>query len=304
MLHPAAEPFGEMKTAFTTTNDCAKDETRMYGAILGDIAGSRFEFSRPTGFDWKTTDLFGGVSTFTDDTVLTVATKYAVLQGVTYRRAYSMFGKRYSSVGYGTMFKQWLNTESEKPYNSFGNGSAMRVSFIGQHFSTLERVEEEAGVSSQCTHNHVQGVKAAQATAAAIFLARTGESKQKISRYLRQKYGYAVRKPLSLYRPFGKFDDTAMGTMPLAIRCFLESEDWESCIRNVFSVKCDTDTVACIAGGIADAFYGGTGMQEEALLERFLVKPNQFGVFDTFLYDWAVKPDTYTIDTKEGNCGL
>ena len=263
----------------------------MYGAILGDIAGSRFEFSRPKNFDWRTVDLFGGMSTFTDDTVLTVATKYAILKGVPYARAYGKFGRKYSWVGYGTMFKNWLNAHSEKGYNSYGNGSAMRVSFIGQYFDTLEEVEEQARISSLCTHNHVQGQKAAMATAAAVFMARTGASKKEIAGYLRTEYGYTVRKPLMFYRPFGKFDVTAMGTMPLAIRCFLESEDWESCIRNVFSVKCDTDTVACIAGGMADAYYGGTGLEEEALLRRFLIKPDDHGVFDTFLYDWATKSD-------------
>ena len=229
----------------------------MYGAILGDIAGSRFEFSKPQGFDWRTVDLFGARSAYTDDTVLTVATKYAILTGTPYAKAYALFGKRYSRVGYGTMFKNWLNSGSQKGYNSYGNGSAMRVSYIGWHFDTLEAVEGQAARSSTCTHDHPEGIRAAQATA--------------------------------FYRPFGKFDDTAMGTMPLAIRCFLESEDWESCIRNVFSIKCDTDTVACIAGGIADAFYGGTGQDEEALLKRFLVKPDENGRFDKFLYQWAVK---------------
>ncbi len=261
----------------------------MYGAILGDIAGSRFEFSRPHNFDWKTTDFFGGLSAYTDDTVLTVATKYAVLTGTPYARAYLKFGKRYHRVGYGTMFKNWLNASSQKGYNSFGNGAAMRVSYIGRYFSTLEEVEEQAVLSALVTHNHPEGVRAAQATAGAVFLARTGSTKKEIARYLNKKYGYVTRTPLLVYRPFGKFDDTAMGTMPLAIRCFLESEDWESCIRNVFSVKCDTDTVACIAGGIADAYYGGTELDEEALLKRFLIKPNDRGQFDTFLYDWAVK---------------
>ncbi len=271
----------------------------MYGAILGDIAGSRFEFTRPEGFDWKTVELFGGMSTFTDDTVLTVATKYAVLKRVPYAKAYGLFGRRYAHVGYGNMFLNWLSAHSEKGYNSYGNGSAMRVSFIGQYFPTLERVEEEAEKSALCTHNHPEGIKAARAAAAAVFLAGTGSSKREIARYLHNTYGYAVRRPLSLYRPFGKFDVTAMGSMPLAIRCFLESEDWESCIRNVFSVKCDTDTVGCIAGAMADAFYGGTGLDEEALLKRFLVKPNEQGVFDTFLYDWAVKPPLPVEDPPE-----
>lgn len=261
----------------------------MYGAILGDIAGSRFEFSKPSGFDWRTVELFGGMSTYTDDTVLTVATKYAVLRGIPYAKAYGLFGRRYEHVGYGNLFLQWLCAHSEHGYNSYGNGSAMRVSFIGQHFDTLEETELEAEKSSLCTHDHPEGVKAAKATAAAIFLARTGAGKKEIAHYLHKTYDYTVHRPLSLYRPFGKFDVTAMGTMPLAIRCFLESDDWESCIRNVFSVTCDTDTVACIAGGIADAYYHGTGLDEDALLKRFLIKPNAQGVFDTFLYEWAVK---------------
>lgn len=261
----------------------------MYGAILGDIAGSRFEFSKPQGFNWRTTDLFGGLSTYTDDTVLTVATKYAVLENRPYAKAYGLFGRRYPKAGYGNMFRNWLNAHSEKGYNSLGNGSAMRVSFIGQYFNTMEQVLAEAEKSSVCTHNHPEGIRAAQATAAAIFLARTGSSKSEIAKYLHKNFEYSVRKPLALYRPFGKFDLTAEGTMPLAIRCFLESDNWESCIRNVFSVKCDTDTVACIAGGIADAFYGGTGFDEDELLKRFLMKPNEYGKFDTFLYDWAVK---------------
>lgn len=269
---------------------------------MGDIAGSRFEFSRPEGFNWRTVELFDGRCRYTDDTVLTVATKYAVLRQIPYAKAYGMFGRKYARAGYGNMFLHWLLTYSEKGYNSYGNGSAMRVSFIGRYFDTLEQVEAQAEESSLCTHNHPEGVKAAKATAAAVFLARTGASKREIAGYLHKTYGYTVKKPLAFYRPVGKFDVTAMGTMPLAIRCFLESEDWESCIRNVFSVKCDTDTVACIAGGIADAFYGGTGLDEEALLKRFLVWPNEQGVFDTFLYDWAVKPNSFS-SAKEADEG-
>lgn len=261
----------------------------MYGAILGDIAGSRFEFTRPEHFDWQTEELFHGMSKYTDDSVLTIATKYAILTGVPYAHAYRRFGRKYMQAGYGPMFKNWLHAQSERGYNSYGNGSAMRVSFIGWYFDSLEEVERQAELSSVCTHNHPEGVKAAKAAAAAIYMGRTGASKREIAHYIHKKYRYTVLKPLYAYRPFGKFDVTAMGTMPLALRCFLESEDWESCIRNVYSVRCDTDTVACIAGGIADAFYGGTGQDEEALLYRFLVRPNRVGAFDTYLYDWATR---------------
>ena len=227
------------------------------------------------------------MSKYTDDTVLSIATKYAVLNGLPYHKAYHTFGRRYMQAGYGPMFKNWLHARSEKGYNSYGNGSAMRVSYIGWHFNSLAEVERQAEESSKCTHNHPEGIKAAKATAAAVFMARTGASKREIAYYIHRKYRYAVLRPLITYRPFGKFDVTAMGTMPLALRCFYESEDWESCIRNVFSVRCDTDTVGCIAGGIADAFYGGTGQNEDELLRRFLIRPNRLGSFDTFLYDWA-----------------
>lgn len=261
----------------------------MYGAILGDIAGSMYEFSRPKGFNHKTVKLFDSLSRYTDDTVLSVATKYAVLTGCPYARAYSSFARRYPNAGYGNMFRRWAMNGSSHGYNSFGNGSAMRVSFIGDYFPTLELVEREAEASSVCTHNHPDGIKAARATAGMIYLARQGESKKELLRYI-GRYGYSTRKPVWLYRPFSKFDATAEVTMPLAIRCFFESDDWESCIRHVLSVPCDTDTVACIAGSIADAFYGGTGFDEDELLQRYLIKPASNGRFDTYLYDWATKP--------------
>lgn len=261
----------------------------MYGAILGDIAGSRFEFSKPKGFNYKTVPLFDSLCRYTDDTVLTVATKYAVLTGRPYHKAYGEFGRRYPKAGYGNMFRRWMMNHSSVPYNSFGNGSAMRVSFIGEYFGSLEEVEREAERSSVCTHNHKDGICAAKATAGAIYLARQGDSKESIRKYLK-RYGYTVSKPLFLYQPFSKFDATAQGSMPIAIRCFLESDNWESCIRNVFRLNCDTDTVACIAGGIADCFYGGTGFPEEELIKRYLVLPDEHGKFDKFLYQWAVKP--------------
>lgn len=260
------------------------------GAILGDIAGSRFEFSKPSGFNPKTEPLFTGLSRFTDDTVLTVATKYAVLSNRPFARAYGSFGRRYPKAGYGNMFRRWMMDHSEKGYQSYGNGAAMRVSFIGCYFDTLELVEREAERSARCTHDHVEGIRAAKATAAVVFLARMGASKAEICAYLKKKYHYPVRKPVWMYRPFSKFDATAQGSMPLAIRCFLESEDWESCIRKVFSVTCDTDTVCCIAGAMAYAMYQTTGYDEAALLKQYLVKPNEQGRFDSYLYDWAVKP--------------
>lgn len=269
----------------------------MYGAILGDIAGSRIEFGRPKNFDSKTAELFCSGCSYTDDTVLTIATKYAVLNNISYAKAYGNFGRKYRTVGYGTMFQRWLDAHSEKGYNSFGNGAAMRVSFIGEHFKTIERVEVEAEQSAICTHNHRDGYRAAVATASAIFLAREGFSKKEIARYLHKNFDYNVSTPLALYRPFGKFDPTAQATMPLAIRCFLESDNWESCIRNVFSVKCDADTVGCIAGGIAEAFYHTTGVDDENILKKYLVKPDKYGIWDEFLLKWAMM-DSSADDNK------
>lgn len=259
----------------------------MYGAILGDIAGSRFEFSRPENFNPKTESLFANACFYTDDTVMTIATKYAVLKSLPYAKAYGKFGRKYPSAGYGTMFKQWLESYSERGYNSFGNGGAMRVSYIGQYFDTMEKVQEEARKSAMCTHNHPDGVKGAVATASCIYMARTGCSKREIRWYVQRKFGYNLCRTLRMIRPFSKFDITSKGTMPVALLCFLESETWEECIRNVFSIKCDTDTVGCIAGGIADAFYHGTGFDEVALLKKYLIRPSAIGISDTYLFEWA-----------------
>ncbi len=261
----------------------------MYGAILGDITGSLYEFSKPQGFDHRKVVLFTPLNRFTDDTVLTVATKYALLNNMPYARAYSMFGRRYRKAGYGTLFLRWLDAGSSKGYGSFGNGAAMRVSFIGHYFNTLEEVERAAEESAICTHSHPLGIAAAKATAGMIYLARNNHSKKEITKYLKDRYHYKVNIPLAFYKPFGKFDATADGSMPIVIRCFLESDSWEHCMRNAFSIKCDTDTICCIAGGIAEAYFGKTGMNDQELLKRYLIKPAQFDKFDTFLYDWAIK---------------
>ena len=159
----------------------------MTGAILGDIAGSRFEFSKPSGFNYKKVELFGNNCFFTDDTVLTIATKYALLNDISYAKAYGKFGRMYRGVGYGTMFQRWLDGHAETGYGSFGNGAAMRVSYIAYHFDTLEKVEEEAKNSAMCTHNHIEGLKAAVATAGLIYLALRGERKKDLKKYFQQR---------------------------------------------------------------------------------------------------------------------
>lgn len=261
----------------------------MYGSILGDIAGSRFEFSRPKGFDWRTESLFTADCRYTDDTVMSVATKYALLTGTSFANAYRMFGRRYPHAGYGAMFQDWILDAGRRPYQSCGNGSAMRAGFIGEFCATLEEVEQKAADSAACTHNHPEGIKGAQAAAAGVFLARNGASKKEIRRVIQRRYGYCLRTPLTLRRPFSKVRQTCQATLPLAYSCFLESENFEGCIRNVFSCLCDTDTVGCIAGAIAEAYYRDTGFHNEELLRYYLVKPVAVGISDTFLYEWATK---------------
>lgn len=259
----------------------------MYGSILGDIVGSRFEFSKPKGFRASKVPLFAENCFFTDDSVMTIATRYALLNRVPYGRAYEKFGKRYPLAGYGTMFQSWLKSYPKQAYNSYGNGAAMRIGFLGWHFSTLEEVEKEAAKSAMCTHNHPEGIKGAVTAAGCVFLARTGASKREIRHYVQRQNGYNLNPPLVFRRPFTKFDISCQGSIPLAVRCFLESDSWESCMRNVLSVTCDTDTICCIAGAIADAYYQGTGYDELELLERYLVSVNMKGERDTFLFDWA-----------------
>ena len=198
----------------------------MYGSILGDIAGSRLEFSKPQGFNAKTAKLFTNNCFFTDDTVMTIATKYAVLNSTTYASAYASFGMKYPYVGYGTMFKNWINSHPKQAYNSFGNGAAMRVSFIGEYFDSIEKVKTEAEKSALCTHNHEEGVKGAVATAVCVYLSKSGCSKKEIRRYIERNYGYNFHRTLKMMRPFSKFDITCQGTLPVAFRCFWESDSW------------------------------------------------------------------------------
>ncbi len=225
----------------------------MIGAIAGDVIGSVFE-RRPI----KTMDfpLFSPHSRFTDDTVLTVAVAYAILNGVDYGEAIQDFGRRYPNAGYGGSFFNWLLAEERRPYNSWGNGSAMRVSPVGWAFDTLDDVLAEAEKSAAVTHNHPEGIKGAQATAVAIFLARTGANKSEIRNEISQRFGYDLERTVAGIRPFYTFDVSCQGSVPESIIAFLESKSVEDAIRKAISLGGDTDTMGCIASGIAYAFYG------------------------------------------------
>ena len=224
----------------------------MLGAIAGDIIGSAYEWHPTKRTDFE---LFTPRSTFTDDTVLTVAVADCILHGKDYAKTIKEYGLRYPGAGYGGMFQRWLASDSLSPYNSFGNGSAMRVSPVGFAFSTLEEVLEEAEKSAAVTHNHPEGIKGAQAIAAGIFLARTGRDKKTIAGYIEKTFGYNLRRALDEIRPAYDFDETCQGSVPEAIIAFLESDDYEDAVRKAVSLGGDSDTLACMAGGIAQAHY-------------------------------------------------
>jgi len=224
----------------------------MLGAITGDVIGSVYE-ANPI----KTTNfpLFTKHSRFTDDTVLTMATAHAVLRGLNYASVYRQFGRAYPRAGYGGAFITWLMVDGAPPYNSWGNGSAMRVSPVGFAFKSQEEVLQEAQKSAAVTHNHPEGVKGAQATALAVYLARSGHSKDRIRQVISDAFGYNLNRILKEIRPNYFFDVSCQGSVPEAILAFLESEDVESAIRLAISLGGDSDTLACIAGGVAFAFY-------------------------------------------------
>ncbi len=225
----------------------------MLGAIAGDIIGSVYEY-HPI----KTTQfpLFQEGSYFTDDTVLTVAVAYAILHQTDYAAALRMFGRRYPNAGYGGTFIHWLMDDDAPPYNSWGNGSAMRVSPVGFAFDTVEQVLTEAKRSAEVSHNHPEGIKGAQATALAVFLARQGESKAAIRDEIARRFGYDLNRTVAGIRAHYHFDVSCQGSVPEAIIAFLEAENYEDAVRNAISLGGDSDTLACIAGGIAHAFYG------------------------------------------------
>ena len=224
------------------------------GAIIGDIVGSRFEFCncRSTRFD-----LFSSASRFTDDTVMTLAVADWLLNGGALESVMTDWGEEYPNAGYGGMFYSWLFGGREKaPYNSFGNGSGMRVSPCGYFARSLDEALDLAKQSAEVTHNHPEGIKGAQAIAAAIFLARQHTPKEEIRDYIEQTFGYDLHRTCDEIRPTYLFDETCQGSCPEAIIAFLESSDYESAIRLAVSLGGDSDTIACMTGGIAAACYG------------------------------------------------
>jgi len=226
----------------------------MLGALAGDIIGSVHEFQRQKTMDFP---LFVEGSRFTDDTVLTVAVADCLMTGASYVDKFHEYARDYPDGCYGLRFWRWVESGSREPYNSWGNGSAMRVSPVGLAMPTLEEVLGEAQRSAEVTHNHPEGVRGAQATAAAVFLARQGEPKGRIRQFIQETFAYDLNRTIDDIRPTYSFNESCQGTVPEAIIAFLDSSDYEETVRLAISLGGDADTLACIAGGIAGAFYGG-----------------------------------------------
>ena len=236
----------------------------MYGAILGDVIGSPYEFDR--GNKSKDFPLFSPKSHFTDDTVMTIAVAEVFLDDdlmmdeatIRQRLTESMqrYGKLYPRAGYGGMFRHWLKSDNPQPYGSYGNGSAMRVSSVAWLFDDLGLVRLMARLSAEVTHNHPEGIKGAEATAAAIFLARTGHRKAEIKAYIEGQFGFDLSRTCDEIRPSYHHVESCQETVPEAITAFLEGESFENAIRTAVSLGGDCDTLTCIAGAIAEGFYG------------------------------------------------
>src|SRR5262249_12117347 len=240
----------------------------MLGAIAGDIIGSVYEgkvawqSARTPHFQ----PLFHPRARFTDDTVLTVAVAESILHGGDLVDLFRDYAQTYPSAGYGGTFRRWAASASREPYQSWGNGAAMRVSPVGYPYDSLDEVLLRAKWTAEVTHDHPEAIKGAQATAAAVFLARTGSDKEQIRDTIERKFGYRLDARIDDIRPHFGFDVSCRGSVPPAILAFLESTDYEHAVRLAVSLGGDADTLGCITGGIAQAYYGGVpaGIRSQA----------------------------------------
>lgn len=230
----------------------------MIGAIAGDIIGSIYEWHNIKSKDFT---LFSADCFFTDDTVLTVALADSILTGMSYQDNLRLYYHAYPGRGYGSSFCRWAESRSAGHYNSWGNGAAMRISPVGFAYDDIELVMKKAEEFTAITHNHPEGIKGGQSTAAAIFLARTGHTKEEIKEFIQNTFGYDLSRHVDEIRPTYKFSESSQETVPQAIRAFLDSTNFEDAIRTSISLGGDSDTLACIAGGIAQAFYGGVSAE-------------------------------------------
>ena len=283
----------------------------MFGAILGDIIGSPFEFDR--GNKSKKFPLFSEDSQFTDDTVMTLAVFYAFYKFKTrtedkYKLGWyytnvapteenmlkdlicesmQYWGRRFPYAGYGSNFNSWLYSEAPIPYNSFGNGSAMRVSCVGWMFGDLETTRKMARISAEVTHNHPEGIKGAEAVASAIFLARNGYSKEYIREYITNEFGYDLNRTCDEIRPDYRHVESCQETVPEAIIAFLEGKSFIDVIRTAVSLGGDCDTLTAIAGSIAEAFYGVSNNMQNECFKRL---PNELRyILRIFYWEYIIE---------------
>ena len=265
----------------------------MYGALLGDMIGSPYEFDR--GNKTKDFPLFISTSEFTDDSVMTIAVAQALMDTLgkngsqdqvdidiryAVQRSMQKWGQRYPDAGYGAKFYYWLRDRNPEPYNSWGNGSAMRVSSVGWLYDTLEYTRHVARLTAEITHNHPEGIKGAEATASAIFLARTGYDKNQIRDYIVNEFGYDLSRTCDEIRPTYRHVESCQQTVPEAITAFLEGTSFEDVIRTAVSLGGDCDTLTCIAGSIAEAYYGVSDEMKAECRRR--LKPDMIAVLDQF----------------------
>ncbi|MFZ7125481.1 MAG: ADP-ribosylglycohydrolase family protein [Desulfobacterales bacterium] len=250
----------------------------MLGAIAGDIIGSVYE-AHP--IKTKTFQLFPPNCRFTDDSVLTIAVAQAILTDGDYLRWVREIGRRYPHAGYGGTFVGWLLSSDPQPYNSWGNGSAMRVSPVGWAFDSVDEVLREAERSAEISHNHPEGIKGAQAAALAVFLARTTRDKAVIGKEVSDRFGYDLDRTLDDIRPSFRFDISCQGTVPEAVIAFLESDSYEDAVRNAISLGGDSDTLACITGAIAEAFHGPVSRPIREKVETILT-PDLWSISEDF----------------------
>ncbi|MBQ3376089.1 MAG: ADP-ribosylglycohydrolase family protein [Erysipelotrichaceae bacterium] len=246
----------------------------MLGAIFGDIVGSVYEFNNTHDYNFR---LLSDWSQFTDDTVMTLAVAKALMESYgksdkkvreTLINCMKQLGKRYPDAGYGGMFYNWVLGDNREPYNSYGNGSAMRVSAAGWMYDSLEETLHAAKLSAEVTHNHPEGIKGAQATAAAIYMARTGKSKEEIRDYIENNFGYDLHKSMKDIVSRGHGEEICQVSVPQALVCFLLSDSYIDTVRKSVCIGGDSDTIACIAGSIAEAYYGMDEKYKEETMKR------------------------------------
>ena len=231
----------------------------MLGAVVGDIIGSSYEFVDMKRYDF---DLLPQGSRFTDDSVMTIAVAHWLAhydeEGLTKEQLISTmkeFGRNYPFAGYGSSFNCWLWSENPRPYNSWGNGAAMRVSPVGLYAKTLNEALDLAKLTAEVSHNHPEGIKGAQAVAAAVWMAKHGHTKEEIRDYITNNFRYNLTRTVDEIRPTYQWDVSCQGSVPESIICFLEGKDFEDVVRLAVSLGGDADTMACITGSIATCIY-------------------------------------------------